>query len=143
MTSLGHKIWEVRIISEEPENCHLVTPIVPVKVSYLCEWRCNLFCFSCRLFLCVLSMHICTLSHFSHVQLFATLWTIAQQASPSMGFSRQEYWSGLPFPSPGDLSDSGIEPTFLASPALQAGSLSLGEAAHDCSQCHVIFQLSA
>ena len=39
----------------------------------------------------------------SRVQLFATLWTVAHQAPPSMGFSRQEYWSGLPFPSPGDL----------------------------------------
>ena len=47
----------------------------------------------------------------SHVRLFATLWTVAYQASPSMEFSRQEYWSGLPFPSPGDLPDSGIEPT--------------------------------
>ena len=46
----------------------------------------------------------------SHVQLFATPWTVAYQASPSMGFSRQEYWSGLPFPSPGDLPDPGIEP---------------------------------
>ena len=46
----------------------------------------------------------------SRVQLFATLWTIAHQAPPSVGFSRQEYWSGLPFPSPGDLPDPGIEP---------------------------------
>ena len=46
----------------------------------------------------------------SHVRLFATPWTVAYQASPSTGFSRQEYWSGLPFPSPGDLPDSGIEP---------------------------------
>ena len=46
----------------------------------------------------------------SRVRLFATPWTIAYQASPSLGFSRQEYWSGLPFPSPGDLSDPGIEP---------------------------------
>ena len=46
----------------------------------------------------------------SHVRLFATPWTVAYQASPSMGFSRQEYWSGLPFPSPGDLPDPGIEP---------------------------------
>ena len=46
----------------------------------------------------------------SRVQLFATLWTVAYQASPSMGFSRQEYWSRLPFPSPGDLPDPGIEP---------------------------------
>ena len=54
------------------------------------------------------------------VQLFATLWTVAHQATLSMGFSRQEYWSGLPFPSPGDLLDPGIEPR---SPALQAGIL--------------------
>ena len=55
---------------------------------------------------------------FSHVQLFATPWTAARQASLSIGFSRQEYWSGLPFPSPGALSDPGMEPTFLKSPAL-------------------------
>ena len=46
----------------------------------------------------------------SHVQLVATPWTVAYQASWSVGFSRQEYWSGLPFPSPGDLPDPGIEP---------------------------------
>ena len=51
----------------------------------------------------------------SRVRLFATLWTIAYQASPSTGFSRQGCWSGLPFPSPGDLPDTGIE---LGSPAL-------------------------
>ena len=56
----------------------------------------------------------------SRVRLFATPWTVAYQASPSMGFSRQEYWSGLPFPSPGDLPDSGIEP---GSPALEADAL--------------------
>ena len=49
----------------------------------------------------------------SHVQLFATPWTVAYQAPPSMGFSRQEYWSGLPFPSP-DLPDPAIEPESLA-----------------------------
>ena len=47
----------------------------------------------------------------SRVQLFVTLWTVTYQAPPSMGFSRQEYWSGLPFPSPGDLPDPGIEPS--------------------------------
>ena len=46
----------------------------------------------------------------SHVRLFATPWTVSYQAPPSMEFSRQEYPSGLPFPSPGDLSDPGIEP---------------------------------
>ena len=56
----------------------------------------------------------------SCVQLFATPWTVAHQAPPSMGFSRQEYWSGLPFPSPGDLPNTGIEPR---SPALQADAL--------------------
>ena len=56
----------------------------------------------------------------SRVLLFATLWTVAYQAPPSMGFSRQEYWSGLPFPSPGDLPDPGIEPW---SPALRADAL--------------------
>ena len=48
----------------------------------------------------------------SHVQLFATPWTVAYQALMSLGFSRQEYWSRLPFPSPGDLPDPGIEPRF-------------------------------
>ena len=56
----------------------------------------------------------------SHVRLFATPWTVAYQAPPSMGFSWQEYWSGLPFPSPGDLPDPGIEPR---SPALGADAL--------------------
>ena len=53
----------------------------------------------------------------SCVRLFATPWTVAYQAPPFMGFSRQEYWSGLPFHSPGDLPDPGIEPR---SPAFQA-----------------------
>ena len=56
----------------------------------------------------------------SHVQLFATPWTVAHQAPPSVGFSKQEYWSGLLFPSPGDLADPGIEPGSLA---LQADAL--------------------
>ena len=54
------------------------------------------------------------------VQLSATPWTVAHQAPLSMGFSRQDCWSGLPFPSPGDLPDPGIEPT---SPALAGGFL--------------------
>ena len=54
----------------------------------------------------------------SRVRLFATPWTVAYQASLSMGFSRQEYWSGLPFPSPGDLPNPGTEPLSPKSPAL-------------------------
>ena len=57
---------------------------------------------------------------FSRVPLLVTPWTAAYQALPSMGFSRQEYWSGLPFLSPGDLPSPGIEPV---SPALQADAL--------------------
>ena len=56
----------------------------------------------------------------SRVRPFATPWTVAYQASPSMGFSRQEYWSGLPFPSPGDPPDPGIKPR---SPTLEADAL--------------------
>ena len=54
------------------------------------------------------------------LRVFATPWTVTHQAPPSMGFSRQEYWSGLPFPSPGDLPDPAIEP---GSPAFQADAL--------------------
>ena len=56
----------------------------------------------------------------SRVRLFATPWTVAYQAPPSMGFSRQEYWNGAPLPSPGDLPDPGIEPW---SPTFQADAL--------------------
>ena len=65
------------------------------------------------------------LSSFNHVLLFATLQTVACQTLLSMGFSRQEYWSGLPCPPPGDLSSLGIKPRSPASSASQAGSLPL------------------
>ena len=60
----------------------------------------------------------CVLSYFSHVRLFVILWTVAHQATLSMGLSRQESWSGLPCPPPGDLPDPGIEPKSLKSLAL-------------------------
>ena len=63
-------------------------------------------------------MCACVLSHFSCVQPFVTLWTVACQAPLSMEFSRQKYWSGLPCPPPGDLPDPGIEPGPLVSPAV-------------------------
>ena len=62
-------------------------------------------------------MRVCVYGCFSHVQLFATLWTKARKAPLSMGFSRQEYCSGLSYPPPGDLSNPGIEPVSYA-PAL-------------------------
>ena len=67
---------------------------------------------------------ICTfheVKSLSRVQLFVTLWTVALQAPLSVGFSKQKYWNGLPFPSPGDLPNPGIEP---GSPALPADTLS-------------------
>ena len=65
---------------------------------------------------------LCVCAHVpSYVQLFATLRTVALQAPLSMGFPRQEDWSGLPFPPPGDLPDPGIETTSLVSPALADG----------------------
>ena len=57
----------------------------------------------------------------SCVQFFVTPWTVAHQVPLSMGYSRQEYWSGLPFPPPGDLPDPGIEAASLASPPLAGG----------------------
>ena len=72
------------------------------------------------------------LSHFSHVWLCVTLWTTACQAPLSVGFSRQQYYSGLPGPPPGDLSDPGIKP---GSPALQSDSLLLS---HQGSPLYII-----
>ena len=75
----------------------------------------------------VLSVCVCVCEHelscFSHIQLFATLWTVACQVPLSVGFSRQEYWSGLPCPALGDLADPGFEPVSPAAPALWADSL--------------------
>ena len=65
--------------------------------------------------------HACMLSCFTRARLFATLWTVAHQTPLSVGFSRQEYWSGLPCPPPGDLPDPGMEPVSLMSPALAGG----------------------
>ena len=66
----------------------------------------------------VLCMHACVPSHFSRVLLFVILWIVACQAPMSMGFPRQEYWSGLPCPSPGNLPDPGTVPMSLMPPAL-------------------------
>ena len=68
----------------------------------------------------LLALEVSEVSSLSRVRLFANPWAVAHQALPSMGFSRQGYWSGLPFPSPGELPDPGIE---SGSPALQAGAL--------------------
>ena len=69
----------------------------------------------------VYGIFLCTLSHFSHIQLFATPWTVAHQAPLSIGFPGQEYWSGFLCLPPGDLPNPGIKPVSLMSPALAGG----------------------
>ena len=64
---------------------------------------------------------MCVCDVLSLVQIFVTPWTVALQALLCMGFPRQEYWSGIPFPPPGDLPDPGMEPRSHASPALAGG----------------------
>ena len=77
-------------------------------------WRNFQFLSYCKLSFMV---HACMLRCFSCVQLFATPWTIAHQAPLTLGFSRQEYWSGLPRPPPGDLPNTRTEPAPLPTPA--------------------------
>ena len=72
----------------------------------------------------MMSLLMCVLSRFSHVQLFATVLIVACQAPMSLGFSRQEYWKGLPCPPPRNLPDPGIEPESFMSPALAGGFFS-------------------
>ena len=100
-------------------NIHFVLLAEVEEIEIILIWETLILC-------CILSsMHACMLSHLGPVLLFVTLWAVAHQASLSMGFSRQEYLSGLPCPPPGDLPDPGIEPASLVSPALQADSLPL------------------
>ena len=86
--------------------------------------------------------HSRVLSRYSRVRLFATLWTLALQAPLSLGFSRQEYWSGLPCPPPGHLSDPRIKPASLMSPEL-VGRFSITsttwEARESHSTCRILF----
>ena len=92
-----------------------VFPTTPCPYSCKYLWR-ELYSQN-RHFIQSLGSYVCVCM-LSHVQLFVTPWTVAHQSFLSMGFPRQEYWSGLPFPLPGDLSDLGIKPV---SPALADG----------------------
>ena len=82
--------------------------------------------------------HECGLGCFNHVHVCATLWTIACQATLFMGFSRQEYWSGLPFPLPGDRPRPGIEPVSLMSPALAGGFFTTSATWRDYQLNHIV-----
>ena len=96
----------------------------------LCACAQNLIYFKCVFS----SVRACVLSRFSRVRLFETVWTVTCQAPPSMGLSRQEYWSEFPYPPLGDLPDPGIQPASPVSPALQAESLLLS---HQGSRIHL------
>ena len=103
-------------------QCQCCIYVFPQPISTKCINSLLRSCQESWIFFQQPRMHACMLNRFNHVQLFVALWTIACQAPLSTGFSRQEYWSGLPFSSPGDLPDSGIE---SRSPASQADSLPL------------------
>lgn len=106
-----------------------------LSLTHKCFWKTSELLNSDQLALLLLTCHsggwqlFLLLSHFSRVRFHATLWTAACQASPLMGSSKQEYWSGLPCLPPRDLQDPGVGPASPASPALQANSLLLGHQA--------------
>ena len=103
-------------------QCHHLQHQLPLHILGFCL---NLNSMACTAGSCSHSLHCAVLSH---DQLFATLWTVVCQAPLSMRFSRQEYWSGLPFPPPGDCPDSGIEPASLMSPAMAGGFFTMSTA---------------
>ena len=98
----------------------LFSQIIPPSPSLTESKSLCLFC--CLAYRVIITIFLSEwVKSLSCVWLFATPWTVAYQAPLSMGFSRQEYWRGLPFPSPGDLLKPGIEPTSPVSPALAGG----------------------
>ena len=113
------------ISSVQPSSALLYLSLSPSTVDF------------CTLHMCVC---VCVQSCFSHVWLFVTPWTIAHQTPLSLGFSRQEYWSGLPCPPPEDLSNPAIEPSSLTSPAL-AGRFFTTSATWEAHITHTAYQL--
>ena len=109
------RAWQATVPGVATVRHNLATKWQHVLANVIYAWKigiqndAQLHQYSCVLSLCF-------------VQFFETLWTVAHQAPLSMGFSRQEYWSRLPFSSPGDLSDPGIKPTSLSSLALAGRS---------------------
>ena len=110
---LGSLPWFLQFLSAQCS--HSVLQVLPCQDQLL-------HCLAKCLVPVTRSLQACVLSHFSQVRPFVTLWTVAHQAPLSMGFFRQEYWSGLPRTPPGDLPDPRIEPESPASPALQVDS---------------------
>ena len=98
-----HQDWRSPLVKDKTGSSNLALPSFSPKDGNYLVFYCCVMCVRC---------------HFSQVQLFETLWTIASQAPLSMGFSRQEYWSGLPCPPPRDLSNPGMGPVPLLSPCI-------------------------
>ena len=99
--------------------------IYPIGYTYMCVY----------IYICIfMSM----LSHFSHIQLFVTQWTVAYQAPLSIEFSRHKYWSGFPCPPPGDLTNPGIKPVSLMSPTL-AGRFFTTSAIWEAHVCMCVY----
>ena len=117
-------------------NAHL-----PLVLLLLFLTLCFLIGLSHLLCVCVC---VCVCEVTSVMSDSATLWTVARQACPSMGFSRQEPWSGLPCPPPGDLPDPGIEPESLISPALAGGFFTISATweAYSHPDIHAIYLFS-
>ena len=100
----------------------------------------NTFGLKCLWQICVcvcVCVCVCTQS-LSHIWVFATPWTVASQAPLSMGFSRQKYWSRLPFPPPGDLPNPEVKPRSPASPALAGGLFTTGPPANSSKSIYEI-----
>ena len=141
-------MWKVAL--RRKQSTHLYNYVIMLLQEHLFSELCVLFFLNTLRYnfktnkMCYFmgdsSMHfdklMCALSHFSHVWFCATLWTIASQAPLSMGFSRQECWSGLPRPPPGDLPDPGIKPASLTSPALASGFYITGATWEALSHTH-------
>ena len=129
----GQVVWYSHLFKNFPQFVviHIVKGFgiinkaeIDVFLELLLLWWSNR-CWQFDLWFLCLRCNVCVLSWFSHVQLFATLWTGAHQVPLSKKFLRQEYWSELPCPPSGDLPDPGTEPTSPESPALKANSLPL------------------
>jgi len=114
--------WSEKLASYSPWGCKESDKTEQLTLSYYCLLRCA-----------------CVLSRFSRVLLFATLWTVTRQASVSMEFSRQEFWSGFPCPPLGDLPDWGIEPTSPVTLALQVDSLPLSHRGSPLLRCMISY----
>ena len=114
-------VWVICVLFPSATWWHVICAILCVCVCFLID------------------SYVCVPSCLSRVQLFATLWTVACQAPLSMGFSRQEYWSGLALPYPGDLPDPRIKPGSFRSSPLAVGIFTLASSQFFLISCAQIF----